>query len=233
MYCLNLIIIAFLSCRVKLLVHRTTGDRVAVKIINMDKSDAAESVKKETYIHRMLRHPNIIRFYAIRQETLRNYIFLEYAAGGELFNRIGRRFNVFFFWNIYCVSLEPDVGMPSKEAQKYMLQLLSALDYLHKRGVAHRDLKPENLLLDENDNIKVSDFGLATIFRLNGKERVLDKRYILPITCFKMINNSRRCGTLPYLAPEVLTGKYQAVPADLWSCGIILVAMLTGGEQSH
>lgn len=69
--------------------------------------------------------------------------------------------------------------MPSKEAQKYMLQLLSALDYLHKRGVAHRDLKPENLLLDENDNIKVSDFGLATIFRLNGKERVLDKRYIL------------------------------------------------------
>lgn len=66
--------------------------------------------------------------------------------------------------------------MPSKEAQKYMLQLLSAVDYLHKRGVAHRDLKPENLLLDENDNIKVSDFGLATIFRLNGKERVLDKR---------------------------------------------------------
>lgn len=78
---------------------------------------------------------------------------------------------------------EPDVGMPSKEAQRYMLQLLSAVDYLHKRGVAHRDLKPENLLLDENDNIKVSDFGLATIFRLNGKERVLDKRFVVsPIT---------------------------------------------------
>lgn len=68
--------------------------------------------------------------------------------------------------------------MPSKEVQKYMLQLLSAVDYLHKRGVAHRDLKPENLLLDENDNIKVSDFGLATIFRLNGRERILDKRYL-------------------------------------------------------
>lgn len=75
--------------------------------------------------------------------------------------------------------VEPDVGMPTKEAQKYMLQLLSAVDYLHKRGVAHRDLKPENLLLDENDNIKVSDFGLATIFRLNGKERVLDKRFYI------------------------------------------------------
>lgn len=74
--------------------------------------------------------------------------------------------------------LEPDVGMPSMEAQRYMLQLLSAVDYLHKRGVAHRDLKPENLLLDENDNLKVSDFGLATIFRLNGRERILDKRYV-------------------------------------------------------
>lgn len=73
----------------KLLVHRTTGDRVAVKIINMEKADAATAVKKETYIHKMLRHPNIIRFYAMRQEPTKNYIFLEYAAGGELFNRIG------------------------------------------------------------------------------------------------------------------------------------------------
>lgn len=72
------------------MVHRTTGDRVAVKIINMEKPDAAQSVKKETYIHKMLRHPNIIRFYAIRQEPTKNYIFLEYAAGGELFNKIGR-----------------------------------------------------------------------------------------------------------------------------------------------
>lgn len=72
---------------------------------------------------------------------------------------------------------EPDVGMPSREAQRYMVHLLSAVDYLHKRGVAHRDIKPENLLLDEKDNIKVSDFGLATIFRLNGKERILDKRF--------------------------------------------------------
>lgn len=55
----------------------------------MEQADAAESVKKETYIHKMLRHPHIIRFYAIRQETTRNYIFLEYAAGGELFNKIG------------------------------------------------------------------------------------------------------------------------------------------------
>lgn len=76
------------------------------------------------------------------------------------------------------------------------------------------DLKPENLLLDETDNLKVSDFGLATIYRLQGKERCLE----------------RRCGTLPYVAPEVLLYPYHAEPADIWSCGIILVALLAGGN---
>lgn len=104
--------------------------------------------------------------------------------------------------------------MPAWEAQKYFRQLISAMEYLHSRGVAHRDLKPENLLLDETDNLKVSDFGLATIYRLQGKERCLE----------------RRCGTLPYVAPEVLLYPYHAEPADIWSCGIILVALLAGGN---
>lgn len=104
--------------------------------------------------------------------------------------------------------------MPIWEAQKYFKQLISAIEYLHSKGIAHRDLKPENLLLDEHDNLKVSDFGLATIYRLQGKERCLEKR----------------CGTLPYVAPEVLLCAYHAEPADIWSCGIILVALLSGGN---
>ncbi|TMW40931.1 hypothetical protein DOY81_013989, partial [Sarcophaga bullata] len=110
--------------------------------------------------------------------------------------------------------VEPDIGMPQHEAQRYFTQLLSGLQYLHQRGIAHRDLKPENLLLDEHDNIKISDFGMATMFRCKGKERLLDKR----------------CGTLPYVAPEVLLKPYHAQPADIWSCGVILVTMLAGGE---
>ncbi|XP_019700413.1 serine/threonine-protein kinase grp isoform X3 [Harpegnathos saltator] len=107
---------------------------------------------------------------------------------------------------------EPDVGMPRYQAQKYFRQLISGVEYLHGRGVAHRDLKPENLLLDGNDNLKISDFGLATIYRLQGKERHLEKK----------------CGTLPYVAPEILERTYLAEPADIWSCGIILVALLSG-----
>lgn len=67
-----------------------------------------------------------------------------------------------------CFFLEPDVGMPQREAQRYFNQLLSGVQYLHLRGVAHRDLKPENILLDEHDNIKISDFGMATMFRYLG-----------------------------------------------------------------
>lgn len=55
--------------------------------------------------------------------------------------------------------------MPSAEAQDYFLQLVSAVEYLHLRGVTHRDIKPENILLNHLDEIKLSDFGMATMFR--------------------------------------------------------------------
>ena len=84
--------------------------------------------------------------------------------------------------------------------------------------MAHRDIKPENLLLDGYDTLKISDFGLSTLFRYQGKERLLNK-------C---------CGTEPYVAPEVYAGmEYHAEGADLWSCGIVLTALLSGGRWSQ
>lgn len=65
------------------------------------------------------------------------------------------------------------------------------------------------------DNLKLTDFGLATMFRFKGRERLL----------------SRLCGTLPYVAPELLSQtEYKAQPADIWACGIVLTAMLAGGK---
>ena len=67
-------------------------------------------------------------------------------------------FNFYYF-------TEPDIGMKLWEAQKYFVQLISGVEYLHSRGVSHRDIKPENILLDDNDDVKISDFGMATLFR--------------------------------------------------------------------
>lgn len=67
--------------------------------------------------------------------------------------------------NLIVTHLEPDVGMALTDARRFFNQLMNGVHYLHSRGVAHRDLKPENLLLDDRNNLKISDFGMATMFR--------------------------------------------------------------------
>jgi serine/threonine-protein kinase Chk1 len=184
---------------VKLAVCKESGDCVAVKIVTVDGGKEGlthESLRKEVCILKMLRHTNVVKFFGQRTQDSTYYLLLEYADGGELFDRI-----------------EPDLGMEPGLAHHFFLQLLNGVEYLHSRGVAHRDIKPENILLDGVDTVKISDFGLSTVFRHMGKERKL----------------SRRCGTPPYIAPEVHAGlDYSAEPADIWSCGIVLVAMLAG-----
>jgi len=182
---------------VKLLVSKENGEACAMKEVDLDSHpEAEESVKKEICVHKLLKHKQVVQCYGSRSEGRRQFIFLEYCSGGELFDRI-----------------EPDTGMPEHEAQKFFIQLICGMEYLHKKGVSHRDIKPENLLLDDNDVLKISDFGMATVFRHQGKERMLE----------------RRCGTMPYIAPEILVrSQYNAEPADIWSCGVVLVAMLTG-----
>lgn len=182
---------------VRLLVNRQTEEAVAVKVIDTSQAkECAENVKKEVCIHKMLNHPNIVRFFGHRKEGPTVYLFLEYCSGGELFDRI-----------------EPDVGMAEKDAHKFFQQLIAAVEYLHSVGITHRDIKPENILLDDKDNLKLTDFGLATMFRFKGRERLL----------------GRLCGTLPYVAPELLSQtEFKAQPADIWACGIVLTAMLAG-----
>lgn len=182
---------------VRLLVNKKTKEAVAVKVIDTSQAkECAENVKKEVCVHKMLNHPNIVRFFGHRKEGPTMYLFLEYCTGGELFDRI-----------------EPDIGMPEKDAHKFFQQLIAAVEYLHNAGFTHRDIKPENILLDDKDNLKLTDFGLATMFRFKGRERLLN----------------RLCGTLPYVAPELLSQtEYKAQPADIWACGIVLTAMLAG-----
>lgn len=182
--------------------HGATGACVALKAARGGPG-ALAAAAREAALQRALRHAHVLRCLGARAAPPRHYAFLEYAQGGELFDRI-----------------EPDAGMRAPAARRYWRQLLRGLRYLHARGVAHRDLKPENLLLDARDQLKISDFGLATLFRRGARERLL----------------ARVCGTLPYAAPEVLRAPerpYRAAPADLWAAALVLLAMLAGGRRAR
>lgn len=179
---------------------------VALKCIDLRKfqnnSEALNQFKKEAYLQRLLSTKecdNMIRYIGMRVETEGGLnelqIYLEYADGGELFDQI-----------------EPDVGMPPVKGQFYFRQLLNGLKHIHGMGVVHRDIKPENLLLTGQDVLKISDFGMATVFRHSDRERMLNAM----------------CGTLPYASPQVIKGLYKAEPVDIWSSGVVLVAMLAG-----
>lgn len=120
--------------------------------------------------------------------------------------------------------IEADVGVGEMIAHFYFTQLVSAVGYMHSKGVAHRDIKPENMLLSDGD-LKLADFGLAALFSLNGQRKA----------CQTI------CGSPPYMAPEVVpkegfgssntntkTAPYEGDAVDVWSCGIVLFVLLVG-----
>lgn len=98
----------------------------------------------------------------------------------------------------------------SKEALIFFQQLISGIEYCHKHRICHRDLKLENILLDEEYRIKIADFGMASLS--------------VPNTMLKTF-----CGSPHYASPEVVSNEpYNGMKADIWSCGVILYALLTG-----
>lgn len=175
-----------------------TGESVAIKVVNKDqvkKEGMMEQIQREISVMRLVRHPHVVELKEVMATKTKIFFIMEYVKGGELFAKIARG------------KLKEDV------ARKYFQQLISAVDYCHSRGVSHRDLKPENLLLDENEDLKVSDFGLSALPEQLRNDGLLHTQ----------------CGTPAYVAPEVLRKKgYDGSKADIWSCGVILYALLAG-----
>lgn len=180
-----------------------TGLNVAIKIIDKEKImkvGMMDQIKREISVMRLVRHPNIVQLYEVIATKTKIYFVMEYVKGGELFNKVCKG------------KLKEDV------ARKYFQQLVSAVDFCHSRGVYHRDLKPENLLLDENGNIKISDFGLSALSESRRQDGLLHTT----------------CGTPAYVAPEVINRKgYSGAKADIWSCGVILYVLLAGYLPFH
>ncbi|CAD8163893.1 unnamed protein product [Paramecium octaurelia] len=182
--------------KVKIGTHLQTGEKVAVKILEkakfQDDSDVYR-IAKEIEILKKLRHPHIIQIYEIIDTDKEIYLIMEYASGGELFEYITKNQRI-----------------QEKKACKFLLEILSGVEYIHRIGIVHRDLKPENLLFDQNQNIKIVDFGLSNTYKPN-----------------ELLKTA--CGSPCYAAPEMIQGlKYSGYLIDIWSCGIVLYAMLCG-----
>jgi len=181
--------------KVKLAYHLATNSRVALKIINrriLQKTDMQGRVEREISYLRLLRHPHIIKLYEVIKNADEIIMVLEFA-GKELFDYIVQRGR-----------------LAEQEARRFFQQILSAVQYCHRHKIVHRDLKPENLLLDDNMDIKIADFGLSNI--------MTDGNFL-----------KTSCGSPNYAAPEVISGRLYAGPeVDVWSCGVILYVMLVG-----
>ncbi|XP_061420373.1 serine/threonine-protein kinase BRSK2 isoform X6 [Lethenteron reissneri] len=180
---------------VKLGVHCVTGRKVAIKIVNREKlsESVLMKVEREIAILKLIEHPHVLKLYDVYENKKYLYLVLEHVSGGELFDYLVKKGR-----------------LTPKEARKFLRQIISALDFCHSHSICHRDLKPENLLLDEKNNIRIADFGMAS---LQVGDNLLETS----------------CGSPHYACPEVIRGeKYDGRKADVWSCGVILFALLVG-----
>ncbi|XP_030361223.1 serine/threonine-protein kinase SIK2 [Strigops habroptila] len=180
---------------VKLARHRITRSEVAIKIIDKSQLDAVnlEKIYREVQIMKMLDHPHIIKLYQVMETKSMLYLVTEFAKNGEIFDYLASHGR-----------------LSESEARRKFWQILSAVEYCHGRKIVHRDLKAENLLLDNNMNIKIADFGFGNFYK-SGE----------PLTTW--------CGSPPYAAPEVFEGQqYEGPQLDIWSMGVVLYVLVCG-----
>lgn len=210
--------------KVKVAVHIPTGYKVAVKVLNRKKikaMDMEEKVRREIRILQLFTHPHIVRLYEVVESPGDIFVVTEYVRKGELFDYIVEKGR-----------------LDENEARLFFQQIMGGVEYCHRNMVVHRyarcwhtfarpcplrrsnanwnenwrsrDLKPENLLLDSSNNVKIADFGLSNT--------MADGHFL-----------KTSCGSPNYAAPEVISGKQYAGPeVDVWSCGVILYALLCG-----
>ncbi|EGD72728.1 CAMK/TSSK protein kinase [Salpingoeca rosetta] len=183
--------------KVKLAVHRKTKQKVAIKVIS--KRSAPDGyldkfLPREISALERARHRRITDIYEAIFTTDHVFLVMQYACGGDLLDFINK-----------------GGALTEDRARAIFYQLMEALGHCHALGIYHRDLKCENILLDDSNNILVSDFGFAT---------VVDSPSTWLMT---------HCGSYAYAAPEILDGRpYHGDKSDVWSLGVVLYAMTCG-----
>uniref|UniRef100_T1INR2 phosphorylase kinase n=1 Tax=Strigamia maritima TaxID=126957 RepID=T1INR2_STRMM len=194
------------SSTVRRCIEKETGKEYAAKIIDIsgdvddpDGTYVREATKREIQVLRLVSgHPHIVELHDVFESNTFIFLIFELCKHGELFD--------------YLTSV---VTLSEKKTRFMMRQLFEAVKFIHDKNIVHRDLKPENILLDDNMNIKLTDFGFARV--LGADEKLYDL-----------------CGTPGYLAPELLKSSMNedtqgyGKEVDLWACGVIMYTVLVG-----
>eukprot|EP00093_Oithona_nana_P004102 04102.XXX_99616_91862_1 [CDS] Oithona nana genome sequencing. len=182
--------------KVQLGINKETGQQVAIKTIKKSKIETEADlirIRREIQIMSSVQHPNIIHIYEVFENKEKMVLVMEIAAGGELYDYLSER---------KCLE--------ENEARRVFRQIACAVYYCHKNNICHRDLKLENILLDENGNAKIADFGLSNVYDGNN-----------------LLNTF--CGSPLYASPEIVRGNPYAGPeVDCWSLGVLLYTLVYG-----
>ncbi|CAF4886505.1 unnamed protein product [Pieris macdunnoughi] len=196
-----------ISSTVRRCIEKETGHEFAAKIIDLsqesqdgvDTHTMRDATRQEINILRVVTgHPYIIELQDVFESETFIFLVFELCKNGELFD--------------YLTSV---VTLSEKKTRYIMRQVLEGVRYIHSRNIVHRDLKPENILLDDQLNVKITDFGFAKVLK-NGEK------------LFEL------CGTPGYLAPETLKANmFEDAPGygkevDTWACGVIMFTLLVG-----
>lgn len=191
-------------------IGHAASPKYAVKVVDkllLNSPEMLKRVRNEISIHRILRHPNILRLFHHFDDYKAVYLVMELCQGGELY---------------HLLKQQRTRGIEERVARRYFADIVRGLNYLHNTmRIIHRDLKLSNILLyidsDQQTIAKIGDFGLACY--QEGADTLFQNNNVLNMTI---------CGTPNYLAPEVVQKRPYGREADLWSLGCLLYAMLVG-----
>ncbi|KAK6839506.1 hypothetical protein PG990_011128 [Apiospora arundinis] len=202
----------------------TPGELYAVKEFRSKRNaesekDYEKKIKSEFSIAKSLHHPNIVETVRLCTDHGRWNHVMEYCSEGDLFSLVSKKY----------------LQEEGREVDRHCLfkQLCQGVFYLHSNGIAHRDIKLENLLISKDSKLKITDFGVSEVF--SGIHPGLREA---GGQCGQGMNGDIRlckpgiCGSLPYIAPEVLSKQrdYDPRPLDVWSSAIVMIYLIFGAN---